>query len=157
MAKKATDSTFSRPSNKYPFVPNPFGTKVIRNGITVSVLSELAHHQNWIEVYDKSVNMSITLTESDSSLWYLNMTREEISNLYSAVVDKYLEFETKSHVRDVFRDFVRKGKVPSNVSYLMYKVKIICGLIEHQDVDAPSFLVLSWPMIVLAADFTYRG
>ena len=58
------------------------------------------------------------------------------------MADKYLEFETKSHVRGVFRNFVRKGKVPSTVSYLMYKVGKNRGLIEHLDVDASFFSCL---------------
>ena len=43
-AQNALHSTFLRLTNKYPFKPNPFGTKVIRNGITDSVLSELEQH-----------------------------------------------------------------------------------------------------------------
>ena len=53
-----------------------------------------------------------------------------------AVADQYLESEIKSHVCNVFSDFLRNGKAPSTVMYLMYKVRQDCGLIEHQDVDA---------------------
>ena len=67
-AKNTVYSTLSCPSNKKPLVSNPFRTKVIRNEITVSVFSELVQHLNWVEVYDKSVTMSTTIIESDSSL-----------------------------------------------------------------------------------------
>ena len=51
---------------------------MIRNGITGSVLSELVQHLNWVEVHDSSVNISTTLVDSDSPLWYLDITRDEI-------------------------------------------------------------------------------
>lgn len=67
------------------------------------------------------------------------MNRDEISKICSAVADKYLEFEPKSHFRDVLYDFVRKGKVPFTVSYFMYQVGINCDLIEHHNVGATQF------------------
>lgn len=51
-AKNTEYSTFLRPNNEYPFVPNPFGSKVIRTGITGSVLGELVQQLNWVEVDD---------------------------------------------------------------------------------------------------------
>lgn len=67
------------------------------------------------------------------------MTRNQISNAHSAVADKYVEFETNSCVLVDFRDFVRKVKVWSTVSYLIYKVGISFGAIEHQDVNDTFF------------------
>ena len=66
--------------------------------------------------------MNTALIEFDSPLWHLDMTQDKISNMCSAVADKYLEIETKFHVRDVFRDFVRKVKGILTASYLMVKV-----------------------------------
>ena len=66
--KNTLYNLFSCPSNKYPFVPNTFGTRVIRSGITGSVCNELLQHLNWVEVYHKSVNMSTTLIETDCPL-----------------------------------------------------------------------------------------
>ena len=100
------------------------------------MLSELVQLLDWVEVYENSANMSTSLIESDSPLWYLDKTYDEISNICSTMAHKYLEFETKSHVRNVFRDFTRKEKVPSTAFYLMYKVEKNRGLIEHQDVDS---------------------
>ena len=91
-------------------MPNLFGTIVIRNVITGSVFSELAQHLNWVEAFDESVYMNTTPIESDSPLWYLDLIHNEIPNVCSAVADKYLEFELRNYVRDVFRIFCAQGK-----------------------------------------------
>ena len=122
MCQNLKNGMFSRPSNQNPFVPNPLRTRVIRNGITSSVLSKLVQHLNLVEVYDNSVSMSTTFIESDTLLRGLYMTRHEISDVFSAAVDKYLEFCSISHVSGVFRYFVPKRKVAPTVSYPIYKV-----------------------------------
>ena len=110
MCQNLKNGIFSRPSNQYPFVPNPFRTRMIRNGITSSVLSELVQHLNLVEVYDNSASMSTTFIESDTLLWRLYMTLHEISDVFSAAEDKYLEFCLINHVSDVFSDFVPKKR-----------------------------------------------
>ena len=135
--------TFSRPSNKYPFVSNPFGTKVIRNGITGSVLSELVQHLNWVEVYVKSVNMSTTLIESDSPISYLDKTCDEISNVFPIVQTSTLNLKQKVMFVMCFVTFCAKRRYPLLYLISCIKLENTVALSNTKTLMLLSFLVFS--------------
>ena len=83
--------------------------------------------------------MSTTLQGSENPLYYLDMKHNAVANVCNLVGNKFLAFESRESVRDVFRSLVSSSKVPILVSYLTYKLGKMCDLVNHQDVDATFF------------------
>ena len=120
-------------------MPHAFGTKVIQQLVQCSALCALVDYIEEVENSSEEMNMSTTLQGSDSPLYYLDMKRNAQENVFNLLGNKFLEFEARESVCDVFRSLVPSSKVPSLVSYITYKVGKICGLVNHQDVDATFF------------------
>lgn len=138
-ARNVVKFRVAKPSNPYFFVPSAFKSKVVRGAVKGEVLNSFMDYLAWVEDNVQAVNMSDTLVQADSPLYYLDKDNEAVSTVSNIVTSEYVEFETKPNVVDVFNKFVSKDKVPSVISYLIYEPGKKCGLVEHTDVDATFF------------------
>lgn len=132
-------------SNPNFWVPNVFGTKVIRAAVTAEELSAYVEHLNEVEETTIPRNFNETLTgaamPSDNPLWYLNTSDAAVVRVCETVIRHFLDFQTDDEVSAALRKLKNdpNRKLFSSVSYIKYPAGQLCGIDLHQDVQSVFF------------------
>ena len=102
-AQSIKKNVYSRQGRPYFFVPHAFGTKFILQGARVSALCALVEYIEEVENSSEEMNMSTTLQGSENPLYCIDMKHNAVANVCNIFGNKFLEFESRESLCDVFR------------------------------------------------------